>query len=109
MHTSFMCMRFSARTHAGTRSAVTSRAALIDGVQHSDATSRRLRRRSRLAPGFSWSGLLTLLKPAVEFSSDKIAPAWVRFHVINYVAGSCLELAFTGWIEVALTRSEHER
>lgn len=89
-------------------------------MQHVTATTRHVRRHaastrscartegSRDVRASMFRALLTLLKRAAEFSSDKIAPAFPGFHVMNDVAGSCLERAVTRF-EIALTRSEQER
>jgi hypothetical protein len=93
-------------------------------VQHGAATRRHVRRgasnvragtRARLtlhhaARPSSFRELLTLLKRAVEFSRDKIAPALPGFHVMNERGWLLLRSSRSlARFEVALTRSEHER
>jgi hypothetical protein len=110
MHTSFMRAPFG-------------EASSIDGVQHKAATARHASRRpspmmraeraTSSLHGASTSScrpVLMLLKHAVEFSSNKIAAASRGFHVMKHVAGSCLDaVTWLARLNVALTRSEHER
>lgn len=114
MHASFMRAPFgreaiaaaqeSAATtrHARRRPANAQRSARSASTRSRAATKRAT---LRVVQSSSLHALLTRLKRAAEFSSDKIAAALPAFHVINHVAGSCLEWLSRG----ALTRSEHER